>query len=194
MAKADFDKGEYQWVAEVTNTIVFADPTNTDARLLCADALEQLGYQAESGAWRNAYLAAAYELRNGTGSYPQVGSIGVGTTAQGMDAQTMLDFMGIMLDTKKLADTSFTVRLKLADSEDYLLKLHHSVLLYYADDETAQTDLTLSTVRTGILAIASGNEEGIAKLVTVEDGDEALFRTLCGSMTSPELYFNIIEP
>lgn len=48
MAKADFDKGEYQWVAEVTNTIVFADPTNTDARLLCADALEQLGYHAES--------------------------------------------------------------------------------------------------------------------------------------------------
>lgn len=59
MAKADFDKGEYQWVAEVTNTIVFADPTNTDARLLCADALEQLGYQAESGPWRNEYLTAA---------------------------------------------------------------------------------------------------------------------------------------
>ena len=35
MAKADFDKGEYQWVAEITNAIVFADPTNIDARLLC---------------------------------------------------------------------------------------------------------------------------------------------------------------
>ena len=42
MAKADFDKGEYQWVAEITNTIVFADPTNESARMLCADALEQL--------------------------------------------------------------------------------------------------------------------------------------------------------
>ena len=31
MAKADFDKGEYQWVAEITNAIVFADPTNIDA-------------------------------------------------------------------------------------------------------------------------------------------------------------------
>ena len=65
MAKADFDKGEYQWVAEVTNTIVFADPENEAARLLCADALEQLGYQAESGPWRNAYLTAALELRQG---------------------------------------------------------------------------------------------------------------------------------
>ncbi|MFQ6962572.1 MAG: alkyl sulfatase dimerization domain-containing protein [Oscillospiraceae bacterium] len=69
MAKADFDKGEYQWVAEVTNTIVFADPTNTDARLLCADALEQLGYQAESGPWRNEYLTAAQELRHGNANF-----------------------------------------------------------------------------------------------------------------------------
>ena len=37
MAKADFDKGEYQWVAEVTNTIVFADPTNTDAQMCIRD-------------------------------------------------------------------------------------------------------------------------------------------------------------
>ena len=65
MAKADFDKGEYQWVAEITNAIVFADPTNIDARLLCADAMEQLGYQAESGPWRNEYLTAAQELRHG---------------------------------------------------------------------------------------------------------------------------------
>lgn len=153
-----------------------------------------MGYQAESGAWRNAYLAAAYELRNGTGSYPQVSSIGAGTTAQGMDAQTMLDYMGIMLDTEKLADTSFTIRLKLTDGEDYFLKLHHGVLLYYKDDGTAEADLTLSTVRTGILAIANSDQENIAKLVTTESGDMTLFEDLCTSMTTPELYFNIIEP
>ena len=65
-AKEDFAKGEYQWVAQITNTLVFADPENTDARYLCADALEQLGYQAESGPWRSAYLCAAQELRNGS--------------------------------------------------------------------------------------------------------------------------------
>ena len=63
--------------------------------------------------WRNAYLVAAFELRGGTESYPQTGRIGVGTTAQGMDAQTMLDYMGIMLDAEKLADRSFTVNLRL---------------------------------------------------------------------------------
>ena len=61
MAQQDFEDGEYQWVAEITNALVYADPDNTDARYLCADALEQLGYQAESGPWRNAYLTAALD-------------------------------------------------------------------------------------------------------------------------------------
>ena len=194
MARADYAKGEYQWVAQITNTLVFADPANQEARYLCADALEQLGYQAESGAWRNAYLVAAFELRNGTGNYPQTGRIGVGATAQGMDAQTMLDYLGIMLDAEKLADQSFTVNLKLTDGDDYLLKVHHGVLLYYKGVSDANADLTLSTTRVGILALANGDSENIAALVTLESGDEALFAALCESTAVPELYFNIIEP
>mgnify|MGYP002681418466 FL=1 len=158
------------------------------------NTLEQLGYQAESGAWRNAYLVAAFELRNGTGAYPQTGRIGAGTTAQGMDAQTMLDYMGIMLDAEKLAGQFFTVNLKLAGDDDYLLKLHHGVLLYYKGVSDAQADLTLSTVRAGILAMANGDQENIEKLVTLESGDQALFAALCGSMAVPELYFHIVEP
>ncbi len=45
--------------------MVFADPNNCAARNPEADALEQLGYQAESGPWRNFYLTGAQELRNG---------------------------------------------------------------------------------------------------------------------------------
>ncbi|WP_443596645.1 alkyl sulfatase dimerization domain-containing protein [Agathobacter sp.] len=63
-AKQDYENGEYQWVATVTNHLVFSNPQNLEARYLCADALEQLGYQAESALWRNAYLSAAIELRN----------------------------------------------------------------------------------------------------------------------------------
>ena len=194
MARADFEKGEYQWVAQITNALVFADPANQDARCLCADALEQLGYQAESGAWRNAYLTAALELRNGTDNYPKANRIGVGSTAQGMDAQTMLDCMGIQMDAEKLADRSFTVNLKLQDGDDYLLKVHHGVLLYYKDTFDANADLTLSTQRMGILAIINGNLEEVNQLVTVEGGDASLLTALCESMCAPELFFNIIEP
>lgn len=111
-----------------------------------------------------------------------------------MDAQTMLDYMGIMLDAEKLADKSFTVNLKLSDGGDYLLKIHHGVLLYYKDRIDEQADLTLSTTRMGILALANGDSEIIVQLVTLENGDEALLKALCESMAAPELYFNVIEP
>ena len=64
-ARRSFEEGDYRWVAQVVNHLVFADPDNQAARTLQADALEQLGYQAESGPWRNFYLSAAKELRDG---------------------------------------------------------------------------------------------------------------------------------
>jgi hypothetical protein len=47
-----------------------ADPTSRQARELGANALEQLGYQAEAATWRNAYLMGAMELRNGVTKIP----------------------------------------------------------------------------------------------------------------------------
>ena len=55
--------GEYRWAAELLNKLVFAEPGNSAARAALASAYDQLGYQAESGAWRNYYLAAAASLR-----------------------------------------------------------------------------------------------------------------------------------
>ena len=193
LAREDYEKGEYQWVAQITNALVYADPENTQARYLCADALEQLGYQAESGAWRNAYLVGAFELRNGTDLYPPTEIVGAGTTAQSMSAQNTLDYMGIMMDTEKLADESFLVNLVLTDDQNYLLKIHHGVLLYYPGQQSDEAAFTITTRRAGVLAIAAKNTDLIAKLVTVE-GDEALYRKLCDSMVKLSLYFNIIEP
>ena len=42
-ARSAYDSGEYRWVAEVVNHVVFADPGNAEARGLQADALEQMG-------------------------------------------------------------------------------------------------------------------------------------------------------
>ena len=64
-ARQAFKAGDYRWVAQIMNHVVFAEPNNQAARELEADALEQLGYQAESGIWRNHYLTGAFELRNG---------------------------------------------------------------------------------------------------------------------------------
>lgn len=55
--------GDYRWAAELLNKLVFAEPGNEAARAALASAYDQMGYQAESGAWRNYYLAAAASLR-----------------------------------------------------------------------------------------------------------------------------------
>ncbi|WP_299494059.1 alkyl sulfatase dimerization domain-containing protein [uncultured Shewanella sp.] len=60
-----FKRGDYKWAATLLNNLVFAEPERRTALLLQADVLEQLGYQAESGPWRNFYLSGATELRNG---------------------------------------------------------------------------------------------------------------------------------
>lgn len=69
-ARKVFDRGEYRWVAELLNHVVFAQPDNKFARELLARTYDQLGYGAESAIERNLYLTGALELRsgeNGTG-------------------------------------------------------------------------------------------------------------------------------
>lgn len=120
-AKKDFEKGEYQWVATVTNHLVFLNPDNMDARYLCADALEQLGYQAETGLWRNAYLEGALELRNP--------SAATNATIRYMDnrdvmpyvsASLILDYLGINFDGEKAIslDETFVIEIESEDNEN----------------------------------------------------------------------------
>lgn len=61
--RAALKAGDYRWAAELLNKLVFAEPGNEEARAALASAYDQMGYQAESGAWRNYYLAAAASLR-----------------------------------------------------------------------------------------------------------------------------------
>jgi hypothetical protein len=56
--RKSFEEGDYRWVAEVVNHLVFAEPANEEARLLQADAFEQLGYAAENATWRTSTWSA----------------------------------------------------------------------------------------------------------------------------------------
>ena len=69
-ARASFAAGDYRWVAEVVNHLVFAEPENAAARELQAEALEQLGFGAENASWRNFFLIGAKELREGISGTP----------------------------------------------------------------------------------------------------------------------------
>lgn len=197
MAKADFDKGEYQWVAEVTNTIVFADPTNTDARLLCADALEQLGYQAESGPWRNEYLTAAQELRHGNANFT-ASTKSTGDMVKALSAPMLFDYMAIVMDKQALADRDFTMNVILPDvGEQHMLRVKNGVLLVYADTLSDDADVSITCPKNALFAILTNNQETVTQAVKVEGSAELLTLMMENMNQFPITEanpFNIIEP
>lgn len=192
-AQADFDKGEYQWVAQVTKELVFADPTNQDARDLCADALEQLGYQAESGTWRNAYLTGAMELREGNLSALSNMVMGSEDSRKAMTVPMILDYIDISTDAMEAKDDDLSFNLVVTDmDEKYYVKRYSGVLLVYEDTEKEDADATITCERPHLLKMMMGDQEVYSQM-TVE-GDETVPERLMKYRTAYSPDFNIIEP
>src|SRR5262245_30906923 len=101
-ARESYGKGDYRWVAQVVNHVVFADPGNRAARELQADALEQLGYQAEAGPWRNFYLTGAKELREGVQKRPTPNTASP-DTVRAMTLEMFFDYLSVRLNREKAA-------------------------------------------------------------------------------------------
>ena len=197
-AKADFDAGEYQWVAEVTNTIVFSDPENEAARLLCADALEQLGYQAESGPWRNAYLTAALELRNGNSSESAVQATTNGDVQKQMTASMLFDYMGILLDKQDMEDQEFSIVFVLSDtSEQHTLQIKNGVVLVYENTLLKNADVSVTCPKNALLLLLQGNMDAFGQAAKIE-GNTELLTLLADNFSKTNatgfVGFNIVEP
>ena len=193
LARADYEKGEYQWVAQVTKELVFADPTNQAARELCADALEQLGYQAESGTWRNAYLTGALELR--LGNQTAQGKVANGGTdvRQSMTGDMILDFIDIATDAVAAQDDDLTLNLILSDTGDsYFIKRVSGVLLVYPGMSDPDADCTLTCQKLQLMGMMMGFQEAFQNLQT--EGDATVPARLVKYMTAYDFGFNIIEP
>jgi alkyl sulfatase BDS1-like metallo-beta-lactamase superfamily hydrolase len=198
MAKArkSFDEGDYRWVAEVMKHAVFADPGNMEARELQARAFEQLGYQAESGPWRNVYLTGASELRNGpvklasTTASPDV--------LAAMTDQMLLDYMAVKIDADKAQGKVLTINWSQPDSEAaYALTVEDSVLVYKKDKLHERPDVSLTMPRAALAALLSGTadidslvSDGKAKI----EGNDRSLRDLLSLLDSFELMFNIVTP
>ena len=195
MAKADFDNGEYRWVAEITNVLVYADPTNEAARLLCADALEQLGYQSESGTWRNAYLTAALELRNGNMAANVTQAKNDGSIFLGMTPEMLFDALAIRLNKAVFADYDVYMNVTISDlGENYMLQIKNGVVLVYADVNPKDADVSITCPKNAFLLLMQGNIDafkGVAKV----SGNVEIFNLFVENLDELDnTFFNIVEP
>jgi len=187
-ARAAFDTGDYRWVVQLLKHLVFADPGNEAARRLSADAMEQLGYQAESGTWRNAYLTGAFELRNGS---VNLGPAQPWHLGHAMTGEQVVDMLGVRFDPRRFrpearlawrfTDSGATGDVHVAAVSNHAL--HHEVV---PDGATADADVTVALERQALLDVAAmparyGSlvEDGS---ITVESGDPSLLEEFLGAL------------
>ena len=195
-ARAAFADGQYRWVVEVVNHVVFAEPENDAARDLQAQALQQLGYQAESGQWRNFYLSGASELRNGI-----AGGAALQTSSPDMinnlALEDLFDYLAVRLDGPAAAGRRIAIDLDFEDADDYRLTLVNGVLHHARSVADGNADARLRLTRSGLLALAvAGVPAGeLAASGEIDiDGDVAAIETLFGLLDDFEFWFEIVTP
>ncbi|HXK65139.1 MAG TPA: alkyl sulfatase dimerization domain-containing protein [Spirochaetota bacterium] len=129
-AGKSYNNGDYQWVAEVLNHVVMAQPDNQEARKLLAKTYTQLAYQAESGVWRNVYLKAAQELSTGMQKKKSVMFKGYDMLKH-MPPEKLFDSMAVNLNPEKAEHSSISIAIHFSDKNaSYMLYIRNSVLYY----------------------------------------------------------------
>ena len=193
-AKTAMKAGDYRWSSELLNAAVFADPANKAARAALADSYEQQGYQAESAIWRNQFLAAANELRNG-----RIASAS-STQSQDMIAavptQLLLDSAATRIDPAKLAGRRMAINLVMPErGETAGVELTGTTMLARTRAEPgAQATLTgPRRLLLGLLFLKVPLAKLEAAGLKVE-GDRAAVEAWLAALDPMPAAFNIAEP
>jgi alkyl sulfatase BDS1-like metallo-beta-lactamase superfamily hydrolase len=196
-AREDFARGEYRFVAEAMSHLVFAEPANRAARELGADALEQLGYAAESATWRNAYLLGALELRQGLPSAAARAPISP-DVVRAMSPELFFDYLGVRLDGERAEGRTIVINWVLADLDRrFALNLQHGALSCLADRQADQAHATVTVERAAldrlVLREVSFADAVAGGLLRIE-GDSAAVADLFGLLDDFSLMFAVVEP
>jgi alkyl sulfatase BDS1-like metallo-beta-lactamase superfamily hydrolase len=200
-ARKSFEAGDYRWVAEVVNHAVFADPSNTEARNLQADVLEQLGYQAESSTFRNAYLTGAQELRKGpppkTTSHVRARSL-----IRAMTIEQVFDVLSVRVISEKVGGLAHCVNWTFTDMEgtpdhQWVLGLSNRTMYSIQGRHDSKATATITISRELFLEVIAQvttfMDELTAGTVTIE-GDAAALLNIFGNLDTFATGFAIVEP
>lgn len=195
-ARQAYDKGEYRWVAQVMRHVVFADAKNQAARNLKADALEQLGYQAEAGPWRNFYLTGAQELRKGVTKLPTPNTASP-DTVKAMSMEMVLDYASVRLNRQKAGKANIRLNIDMGGSERYFVELINGVINHTAGVQPGNVDATVAlskdTFDNIMLKVTTLDEAVKAGKVKI-NGKEDKLKELLSYLDNFEFWFNIVTP
>jgi linear primary-alkylsulfatase len=196
LARRSFGEGDYRWVAEVVNHVVFAEPDNRAARELQADALEQLGYGAENATWRNFYLSGAEELRGSAAGTPT--DVRAPDIVAQLSVEQILDGMKVRLDGPKAWGKRLAIGWQVTDPDERrLITVRHGVLNHRPAPPGSEAEATLTIERSALNEMLSGSAE-LAELAGAGrlriEGDGAKLLELMALLEEPDPGFPIVTP
>lgn len=193
-ARESFANGEYRWVAQVMNHVVFADPQNQEARNLEADALEQLGYQAESAVWRNFFLTGAQELRQGVMKAARTPS----GLIEAVTLDMLFDYVGVRVNGPKADGKVMKFNFILGDTKETgMATLENAVLHFSKNRQAADADATVTLSRPALNQMMFTDinlDEKIASGQVKLVGNKEKLREFLSMLDSFEFWFNIVTP
>ncbi|MCP5265265.1 MAG: MBL fold metallo-hydrolase [Burkholderiaceae bacterium] len=198
-ARRDFDAGQYRWVVQVTHHLVFADPANRAARELGADAMEQLGYQSESGSWRSAYLLGAKELRRGK---PRSGARTPGLFSPrvlaAMPVEMVLDFLAIRVNAERAEGLRLLIDWVMTDEDSiHRVTLSNSALSHRPGTHGGAAQARILMDRQRIAALVNAGtplDEAVDAGLVPHAGDAGAIRSLFALFDRFDPAFAVLEP
>ncbi|MGG2026548.1 alkyl sulfatase dimerization domain-containing protein [Gottfriedia sp. S16(2024)] len=200
LAKLDFEKGEYRFVAQVLKNVVMANPNNKEAKNLLAKSYEQLGYRAESASWRNVYLTGAQELRKGIMKIDDSQSLSTvdQQSILNMSVKDFFDYISITLNGPKAENKRFTFNVNFTDLKtNYTFEIKDAVF-NYSDGLTAPSpDATLFVDKVTFYLIMYGKldvNKAIANGKLSITGNKEKFKEMVNLFDHFNLWVNIVTP
>ncbi|WP_084506615.1 alkyl/aryl-sulfatase [Nocardia violaceofusca] len=196
-ARDSFAAGDFRWVAQVLNYVIFADPGSREARALQADTFEQLGYGSENGTWRNFFLMGAYELRNGSVGTPT--ATDAPDIAAALTVEQLFDAIALRIDGPKAWSADITIDWTISDLDlVHRTQLRNGVLVHYdvsAGMPAPDVTFTLSDgdLHAALLG-AKDMQQLIADGAVTVDGDVSKLIELVGYLDAPDPDFAIVTP
>jgi alkyl sulfatase BDS1-like metallo-beta-lactamase superfamily hydrolase len=164
---------------------------------LQADALEQMGYQAESGPWRGFYLTAAMELRNPRppSATPRSGAAGQLRT---LPAEQLLDSLSVRLNGPKAGARVMALNIDFTDTKErYLLTLENAVLHHLKDRRADKADASVAITRPEFVDLLLGEKtlEALVAAGTAKvEGEAKALTDLVGLLDQFDFWFEIVMP
>jgi alkyl sulfatase BDS1-like metallo-beta-lactamase superfamily hydrolase len=191
-ARKSFMDGEYQWVAEVTKQVIFANPNNREAKLLCADSLEQLGYVAESGPWRNAYLMGAQELRYGV--LPISESFVSEEVLNNIPLGNILYLLSIRLKGLEAGSFDYKINFIIPDRNEIAsAEVKRGIFRYLSNNLAEDAAVAVTIPKAVLYELVTTNEKPDSSKIKVM-GDSYRWYEFLSLLDTVDPFFNIMTP